>query len=99
MYIGIFTQENGIEVKKFIIQEDAYVWMYGKMMRSLRFDCDCMNCLEAVEGHIRFLGGGTFVVEDDDSVMGEGVIGNKEITYDAVYGRSFAAKIINVECL
>lgn len=97
MYLGIFAQGIKVETKRLNDEEEAYTWMYGKMMRSLKQDCDCMNCLENLEGYIRFLGMGGFLVEDDDSVMGEGTMSDKEITYDAIYGRSFAIKIVDLD--
>ena len=97
MYMVIFTQDNRIETRKFNDEEDARAWMYGKMMCSLKTDCNCMSCLENLEGYIRFLGEGSFLVEDDDSVMGEGVMGDNGVTYDAVYGRSFAIRVVALD--
>lgn len=99
MFLGIFTQDNEIEIEKFNTQKSAYTWMYGKMFASLKEDCDCMNHLEALEGCIRFLGGGTFLVEDDDSMMGEGTIMNDSVGYDAVYGHSFAIRVVDLGIL
>ena len=97
MYLGICTSNNSIGTKEFDSLTDATVWMYGTAMYNLRWDCDCMKDTEHEEGKIQFYGAGTFVVEDDDSEMGEGVMGKDSFVYDAVYGNSFAIKIVDLD--
>lgn len=96
MYLGIFSKDNRIYTEKFCSKEAAVAWMYGKMMTCLKEDSCCMSTIENYEGYIRFLGGGDFLIEDDESMMGEGMMLDNEVIYDACYGHSFTIRIVDL---